>query len=64
MYCQVIVDIAHENVDRVFIYRIPESLTLEVGMRVHFRVGLRVFAIIRRPIAAAALAAWRGQREQ
>ncbi|MBQ8091959.1 MAG: primosomal protein N' [Clostridia bacterium] len=41
MYCQVIVDIAHEDVDRVFIYRIPEGLTLEVGMRVHVPFGNR-----------------------
>ena len=41
MYCQVIVDIVHENVDRVFIYRVPDSMSLEVGMRVHVPFGNR-----------------------
>ena len=41
MYCQVIVDIVHENVDRVFVYRVPEGMTLEVGMRIHVPFGNR-----------------------
>jgi len=39
MYCQVIVDIAHEDVDRVFTYRVPEGMTLCPGMRVHVPFG-------------------------
>ncbi len=41
MYCQVIVDIAHENVARPFIYRIPEGIRLSPGQRVAvpFRSG-------------------------
>ena len=38
-YCQVIVDIAHEDVDRVFTYRVPEGMTLCPGMRVHVPFG-------------------------
>ncbi len=41
MYCQVIVDIIHENVDRVFVYRVPDKMTLEIGMRVHVPFGNR-----------------------
>lgn len=41
MYCQVIVDIAHEDVDRVFTYRIPDGMQLEIGMRVHVPFGHR-----------------------
>ena len=38
-YCQVIVDIAHEDVDRVFTYRVPKGMTLCPGMRVHVPFG-------------------------
>ena len=38
-FCQVIVDIAHEDVDRVFTYRVPRGLTLCPGMRVHVPFG-------------------------
>ena len=38
-FCQVIVDIAHEDVDRVFTYRVPSGLTLCPGMRVHVPFG-------------------------
>jgi len=38
-YCQVIVDIAHEDVDRVFTYRVPEGMNLCIGMRVHVPFG-------------------------
>ena len=40
-YCQVIVDIAHEDVDRVFTYRVPEGMALCPGMRVHVPFGPR-----------------------
>lgn len=39
MYCQVIVDIAHEDVDRVFTYRVPQGMELCPGMRVHVPFG-------------------------
>ena len=39
MYCQVIVDIAHEDVDRVFTYRVPRGMDLCPGMRVHVPFG-------------------------
>ena len=38
-FCQVIVDIAHEDVDRVFTYRVPEGMNLCPGMRVHVPFG-------------------------
>ncbi|MBR5561227.1 MAG: primosomal protein N' [Clostridia bacterium] len=38
-FCQVIVDIAHEDVDRVFTYRIPKGMELQPGMRVHVPFG-------------------------
>ena len=38
-YCQVIVDIAHEDVDRVFTYRVPRGMALCPGMRVHVPFG-------------------------
>ena len=38
-FCQVIVDIAHEDVDRVFTYRVPEGMKLCPGMRVHVPFG-------------------------
>jgi len=39
MFCQVIVDIAHEDVDRVFTYRVPRGMQLCPGMRVHVPFG-------------------------
>ena len=41
MFCQVIVDINHEDVDRVFTYRVPKGMTLCPGMRVHVPFGPR-----------------------
>ncbi|MBR3795830.1 MAG: primosomal protein N' [Clostridia bacterium] len=38
-FCQVIVDIAHEDVDRVFTYRVPQGMKLCPGMRVHVPFG-------------------------
>ena len=38
-FCEVIVDIASEGVDRVFTYRVPEGMTLCPGMRVHVPFG-------------------------
>ncbi|MBR2943222.1 MAG: DEAD/DEAH box helicase, partial [Clostridia bacterium] len=40
-FCQVIVDIAHEDVDRVFTYRVPRGMALCPGMRVHVPFGPR-----------------------
>ena len=40
-FCQVIVDINHEDVDRVFTYRVPKGMTLCPGMRVHVPFGPR-----------------------
>ncbi len=40
-YCEVIVDIAHEQVDRVFTYRVPNGLALQPGMRVLVPFGPR-----------------------
>lgn len=40
-FCQVIVDINHEDVDRVFTYRVPKGMTLCSGMRVHVPFGPR-----------------------
>ena len=42
MYAQVIVDIAHENVDRVYSYRIPAGMEIERGMRVKVPFGRQV----------------------
>ena len=39
MFCQVIVDITADEVDRVFTYRVPEGMTLCPGMRVHVPFG-------------------------
>ena len=39
MYCQVIVDIVHENVARPFTYRIPDGLNLCRGQRVSVPFG-------------------------
>ena len=41
MYCQVIVDITHENVARPFTYRIPEGMNLVPGQRVTVPFGPR-----------------------
>lgn len=41
MFCQVIVDIASEEVDRVFTYRVPQGMALCPGMRVHVPFGPR-----------------------
>ncbi|MBQ9251991.1 MAG: primosomal protein N' [Clostridia bacterium] len=41
LYCQVIVDIAHENVARPFTYRIPAGLALQKGQRVAVPFGYR-----------------------
>ncbi len=38
-YAQVIVDIAHADVDRVFTYSIPEGMEVERGMRVQVPFG-------------------------
>ncbi len=38
-FCQVIVDIASEDVDRVVTYRVPEGMNLCPGMRVHVPFG-------------------------
>ena len=38
-FCQVIVDIAHEDVDHVFTYRVPRGMALCPGMRVHVPFG-------------------------
>ena len=38
-FCQVIVDIASEDVDRVFTYRVPKGMALCPGMRVHVPFG-------------------------
>ena len=39
MYARVIVDIAHEAVDRVFSYRVPDGMELCAGMRVQVPFG-------------------------
>ena len=39
MYCQVIVDIVHENVAKPYTYRIPEGMTLSPGQRVSVPFG-------------------------
>ena len=41
MFCQVIVDIAHDRVARPFLYRIPEGMTLQRGQRVLVPFGPR-----------------------
>ena len=41
MFCQVIVDIVHENVAAPFTYRIPEGMILEPGQRVAVPFGRR-----------------------
>ncbi|MCL2811299.1 MAG: primosomal protein N' [Clostridia bacterium] len=40
-YCEVIVEIAHEQVDRVFTYRVPQGLVLQPGTRVLVPFGPR-----------------------
>ena len=39
MFCQVIIDIVHENVASPFTYRIPEGLQLQPGQRVSVPFG-------------------------
>ena len=39
MFCQVIVDITADEVDRVFTYRVPKDMALCPGMRVHVPFG-------------------------
>ncbi len=39
MYCQVIVDIAHENVAHTFTYAVPEGMELTPGQRVEVPFG-------------------------
>ena len=41
MYAEIIVDIASEQVDRVFTYLVPDTLRLEPGMRVRVPFGPR-----------------------
>ena len=41
MYCQVIVDLIHENVAKPFTYLIPEGMTLTPGQRVAVPFGPR-----------------------
>ena len=41
MYAEIIVDIAAEQVDRVFTYRVPDTLSLQPGMRVRVPFGPR-----------------------
>ena len=41
VYCQVIIDIVHENVASPFTYRIPEGMNLEPGQRVAVPFGRR-----------------------
>ena len=40
-FCEVIVDIVHENVDRRFTYRVPDGMLLTPGMRVLVPFGPR-----------------------
>ena len=42
MYAQVIVDIAVEEVDRVFTYRVPQGMTVGPGYRVSVPFGPRM----------------------
>ena len=41
MYAEIIVDIAAEQVDRVFTYAVPENMALQPGMRVRVPFGPR-----------------------
>lgn len=41
MYAEVIIDIAHEAVDRVYTYRVPEGMKIVRGMRVRAPFGPR-----------------------
>ncbi len=41
MYAEIIVDIASEEVDRVFTYRAPDTLNIQPGMRVRVPFGPR-----------------------
>ena len=40
-YCEVIIEIAHENVSRLFTYRVPEGMSLTPGTRVLVPFGPR-----------------------
>lgn len=40
-YCDIIVDVANEDVDHTFTYHIPDALTLVPGMRVQVPFGAR-----------------------
>lgn len=40
-FCEVVVDIVHENVDRRFTYRVPDGMLLTPGMRVLVPFGPR-----------------------
>ena len=42
MYAEIIVDIASEQVDRVFTYRVPEGMALQPGMRVQAPFGRQI----------------------
>ncbi len=39
MYAKVIIDIIHSEVDRVFEYRVPDDMVLDIGFRVHVPFG-------------------------
>ena len=41
MYAEIIIDIASEQIDRVFTYRVPEDMRLAPGMRVRVPFGPR-----------------------
>ena len=41
MYAEIIVDIASEQVDRVFTYAVPDTMLLKPGMRVRVPFGPR-----------------------
>ena len=41
MYAEIIVDIASEQVDRVFTYRVPDGMKVQSGMRVVVPFGPR-----------------------
>ena len=40
-YCDIIVDVVNEDVDRTFTYRVPDRLTIVPGMRVQVPFGAR-----------------------
>ena len=41
MYCQVIIDIVHENVAKAFTYAVPDGMILQPGQRVAVPFGSR-----------------------